>query len=84
MYVQQGSWRDSARGPRFFMVDAKAAFPLLLFLVHIRMWTFIIAIISIIFFAVLERFNFTVPVFIRWVRSQLAGKIRVASSEWRE
>lgn len=84
MAGQRGNWRDSARTPRFYMVDAKAAFPLLLFLIHIRMWTFLLAIVSMIFFGILERFDFTVPVFIRWVRSQLAGRVRIASSEWRE
>lgn len=84
MAGQFGNWRDSARTPRFYMVDAKAAFPLLLFLLHIRMWTFTIAIISMIFFGILERFNFTVPVFVRWARSQLAGSVRIANSEWRE
>lgn len=78
------NWRDSARQPRFFVVDAMAAFPLLLFLLHIRMWTFILAILAMIFFGVLERFSFTVPVFMRWVRGRLAGRVRVARSPWRE
>ena len=78
------SWRDSARDPRFFIVDANAAFPLVLFLLHIRMWTFGLAVLSIIFFAVLERFKFTVPIFFRWIRSSIAGPIRVARPSWRE
>lgn len=83
--VQPGAkWRDSARNPRFFVVDALAAFPLVLFLLHIRLWTFYLAILAIIFFAVIERFNFTIPIFLRWVRSTLAGRIRVAKPAWRE
>ncbi len=77
-------WRDSARNPRFFMVDALAALPLVLFLLHIRWWTFYLAIATIVFFGVLERFDFTVPVFLRWARSTIAGKIRVAKPTWRE
>jgi intracellular multiplication protein IcmT len=77
-------WRDSARTPRFFMVDALAALPLVLLLLHIRLWTFYIAIGTMIFFSILERFNFTVPVFLRWFRSTLAGKVRVARPAWRE
>jgi intracellular multiplication protein IcmT len=77
-------WRDSARNPRFFMVDALAALPLVLFLLHIRAWTFYLAIFAVVFFAILERFNFTVPVFLRWVRSTIAGKVKVAKPSWRE
>lgn len=77
-------WRDSARNPRFFMVDALAALPLVLFLLHIRLWTFYLAVTTVIFFAVLERFNFTVPVFVRWLRSSIAGKIKVSKPSWRE
>ena len=79
-----GYWRDSARNPRFFMVDALAALPLVLFLLHIRLWTFYLALITVIFFGVLERFNFTVPVFLRWLRSTIAGRIKVAKPSWRE
>lgn len=79
-----GYWRDSARTPRFFVVDAYAAFPLVLFLLHIRWWTFYLAIATMIFFSIIERFNFTVPVFMRWARCQLAGNVRVAKPVWRE
>lgn len=43
-------WRDSARNVRFWIVDSRAAFPLLLFLLHIRLWTFVLAIIATAFF----------------------------------
>lgn len=77
-------WRDSARNPRFFMVDALAALPLVVFLLHIRAWTFYLALGTMVFFAILERFNFTVPVFFRWLRSTIAGRIKVSKAAWRE
>ena len=77
-------WRDSARVPRFFIIDAYAALPLVIFLVHIRLWTFVLASTIVIFFCILERFKFTVPVFLRWLRSTLAGPIRIAHPWWRE
>lgn len=77
-------WRDSARPPRFFIVDARAAFPLLLFLLHIRWWTFILAVVATIFFATLERYGFTVPVFLRWLRSTLAGSRKFSIPWWKE
>lgn len=75
-------WRDSARRPKFFMVDAYATFPLLLFLLHIKWWTFFLAIAAVAFFATLERFGFTVPVFFRWLKVFLIGNIRSARPWW--
>ncbi len=76
-------WRDSARSARFFMVDARAAFPLFIFLMHIRWWTAFLVLFSAIFFGVIEHFGFTVPVFLRWLRGLLAGKIITAQPWWR-
>ena len=77
-------WRDAARTPRFFMVDAFAAFPLVFMLLHLKFWTFMLAVVAIIFFAILERFKFTLPVFKRWLRSTLAGPIRYSYPWWRQ
>lgn len=77
------NWRDSARMPRFFMFDARAALPLLFFLLHIRIWTLILAIIATIFFAAIERYGFTVAVFLRWLRCKIIGDRKIASPWWR-
>lgn len=77
-------WRDSARQARFFLVDANAAFPILFMLLHIRLWTFLLALAFIGFFAVLERFKFTIPVFFRWLRTFIAGPVKTAKPWWRE
>jgi len=82
--LSDAHWRDSARRPRFFMIDAFAAFPLLIFLLHIRLWTFLLALIIIIFLGILERFKFTLPVFFRFIRSFLAGPHRTTYPSWRE
>jgi len=77
-------WRDSARPARFFFVDYRAAFPLLLFLLHIEWWTFFAAVISMAFLGFLERYGFTVLVFLRWLRSTLAGPRKFSSPWWKE
>lgn len=77
-------WRDSARTARFFMIDSRAAFPLLLFLMHIKLWSFLLAIFAMGFFALLEHYGFTVPVFLRWARSALSGARKVAVPWWKE
>lgn len=75
-------WRDTARIPRFFMVDGRATFPMLLFLLHIRLWTFIIAIIFTVFFTVLQYFGFTLTIFGRWCRNIIAGNRKLANPWW--
>lgn len=76
-------WRDSARSARFFIVDARAAFPIFIFLMHIRVWTGMLVIISAIFFGILERYGFTVPVFLRWLRGFFAGRLKSSQPWWR-
>ena len=77
-------WRDASRTPRFFFVDAYAAFPLVLMLLHIKLWTFLLALTTMTFFMVLERFKFTLPVFKRWLKTTIAGHIRYAYPWWRQ
>ena len=76
-------WRDSARSPRFFLIDARAAFPFLLFLLHIKLWSFILAVVAMSFFALLERYGFTVNVFLRLARSIFAGPHKSAIPWWK-
>lgn len=76
-------WRDSARNVRLWMVDFRACFPLLILMFHIRLWTFLVAIIATGFFALLERFGFTPTVFLRWLRSFIAGPRKIAQPWWK-
>lgn len=75
-------WRDSARTPKFFVLDAYSALPFLFFLLHIRLWTFLICAGICIFFALLNKFGFSLPVFLRFARSFLAGNNRSARPWW--
>lgn len=75
-------WRDSARSIKFFMWDGKAAFPLVLLFFHISWWTLFIALFSMVFFTVLNRFGFTPLVFMRWVRGLIAGPRKKAIPTW--
>lgn len=81
-YRPDTHWRDSARAARFWFLDCRAAFPFLLFLLHVRLWTFVMALLTTIFFATLERYGFTVNVFWRWLRATIAGKRRMAIPWW--
>jgi intracellular multiplication protein IcmT len=75
-------WRDSARTARFFMFDARAAFPIIIFLMHIEFWTGMMVLFSCVFFAIIERYGFTVPVFFRWLRVFFAGPNRISKPWW--
>lgn len=77
-------WRDSGRTPRFFGIDARSTFPLLLFLVHIKLWTFILALSATLLFGIIERYGFSASVFLRILRNLLAGKRKYARPWWRD
>ena len=76
-------WRDSARPAKLFIIDANAAFPLFLFLVHIKLWTFIVAASFMTFFTILNRYGYSISVFLRIVRCFFAGSRKVAIPWWR-
>jgi len=80
--TENAHWRDSAKAAKFFFVDAEAAFPIFLFLIHIKVWSLILAITIMMFFTLLNRFGYSVAVFLRIFRSALAGSRKVAIPWW--
>lgn len=82
-FSETAHWRDSSRPARLFMVDARAAFPVFLFLMHIRVWTAVLALVTIVIFGFIEHAGFSIPVFLRYVRTKLAGPRKVAVPWWK-
>lgn len=78
----EANWRDSARTVRFFFLDGKAAFPLLIFFVHVSWVTFIIAFVFMVFFSVLNRYGCSPIVFFRLARNFIGGYYKTAMPEW--
>lgn len=74
-YVQ---WRNTARSVRFFAFDARAAAPLLVTILHTRVWTLTLSLIIIIFFVVLERFGLSLNIALRRFRLWITGPYRPA------
>lgn len=68
-------WRWASGIPRIGPVDARAGAALLIFLLHMRLWTMGISLVGVAFFAILERFGLTVPVFFRLAKRMCAGPI---------
>ena len=82
-FSETAHWRDSARTARFFIVDARAAFPIFFFLMHIRIWTGLLVLFSAMFFGIIEHYGYTVPVFLRWLRSAFSGRIKTSQPWWK-
>ena len=71
----EAHWRDSARSVRFFIWDGQLVFPIIIPLMYPRSyWTWGIALFAIIFFSILNRYGFSPMVFLRWLRSSVAGR----------
>lgn len=81
--IANAHWRDSARMAKLFIIDANAAFPLLLFLVHIKVWTFVAAALFMTFFTILGRYGYSIGVFLRILRCFFAGSRKVVIPWWR-
>jgi intracellular multiplication protein IcmT len=69
-------WRDSQRTTRFFIFDAKAVFAVALWIFHARMWTFLLAILIMIIFWMLERKGLNFTTALRTFRSFIIGQDR--------
>lgn len=80
----EAHWRDSARSVRFFIWDGKTVFPLLLVVMYPRLWTLIVALVTVMFFSILMRYGLTVTVFFRWLRSAVAGPRKFSQPWWFE
>jgi len=72
-------WRNTQRPARFFALDARAAATILLFLVHARVWTFVLAILVMIIFWFSERMGLTFESALRALRCYILGQNRPAN-----
>ena len=71
-------WRNSMKPLKFFALDARAAAPFLVLLLHFRLWTLYLCIVITLIFHIVERMGFTVPSALRALRSWLVGDKRPA------
>lgn len=69
-------WRNSMYPTRFFGFESRAAMPLPLLILHLRPYTFVIFILSLIAFRILENLGLTFPAAVRNFRAWLVGKNR--------
>ena len=70
-------WRDSALTPRFFSVDARAAFAILFFLVRPHWYTLAIVIVVMVILTILNYYRISLIASIRLLRSFLVGNRKI-------
>lgn len=76
MSNNKNKWYNTARNPKFFIVDAKVAIFIVIFLVHMRMETFGLLILVFIFFYLLEMKKINFKIFLKLVRIFFSGKVK--------
>ena len=70
-------WRDSARQPKFFFIEAQIFLPILLCLFHFREWTLMLCVFVAILLLILNYFKITMATFCVLVREWLVGREKV-------
>ena len=74
--INDWHWRNSMRATRFFAFDSRAALGILLVIVHIRMWTIMLAVMVVFGFWFAERAGYGLEAACRRVRTLLLGPKR--------
>ncbi len=80
MFNAYNHWRNTARPVRFFSVDYRAGIFLFIFMMHIRLWTFLLMLTALFVLWFLERRGLTMPLAMRRLRLLFIGSYRPALS----
>ena len=82
MQRPQGSWRDTGREAKLWIFNATATFPILFFLFSPSWTTVGLVVVTIAVLMLLDYYGFKPIVFLRMVKSLLAGRVKPARSWW--
>ena len=80
-------WRDTALTPKIFILDARAVFPIALWLFHWAGWTACVAGIAIVILYLVQRTGMTPLACARALRVTLMGRRRETTQSevhWRQ
>jgi intracellular multiplication protein IcmT len=80
-------WRDTAISPKIFILDARAVFPLALWLFHWAWWTFFMAVACMVVLHLVQRTGMTPMACLRALRVAIIGtrrETRVNEMQWRK
>lgn len=78
MFNSYNHWRNTARPVRFFNIDYRAGIFVFIFMMHIRLYTFITLLLLSILLLILERRGLTLPLAMRRLRIWFIGPVRPA------
>lgn len=70
-------WRDSALVPKFFTVDARAAFIVFIFMVHPNWYTFSAVLVVLAILSALNYYHFSLIAFARLMRTFFGGTRKI-------
>ncbi len=76
--INDWHWRNSMRTTRFFAFDSRAALGVLLVIIHLRMWTVLLAVCVVCAFWFAERAGYGLEAACRRIRTLLLGPNRPA------
>lgn len=80
-------WRDTALTPKIFILDARAVFPLALWLFHWAWWTAFVAVAGVVVLYLVQRTGMTPLACLRALRVMVLGKRRETrqnEAHWRQ
>lgn len=80
-------WRDTALTPKIFILDARAVFPLALWLFHWAWWTAGLAFTAIAALYLVQRTGMTPLACLRAIRTAFLGRCRETryhETQWRK
>ncbi len=66
--MKQIMWRNSSIFPKLFLLDARAIFPIFLFILHWAYWTLTLSIICIAILIFLQKRGLTIIVGLRYLK----------------
>lgn len=78
IYRSTVHWRYAMARPHLIFFDARLIFFIILFVFHIRWWTFVVLVFGIVGFTGARYFNYSFENVIRLLRSKLVGSFRSA------
>lgn len=73
--IPMGYWRDTAQPLLLGFMSAYVTIPLMMFLLHIRLWTFLLLVATVIVMTVIERYGYSPPVALLALRARIAGRV---------
>lgn len=71
-------WRATVMMPRFFVIDARITIVITLLVLHLRLWTLFVVLITAAVLWGAEHFGYRFPNAVRFVRNTFAGPQRYA------